>query len=496
MTLRDRLSYCTTIFVLVVACLLPVQSEATASTKLYVGQTARLTAIIPSTWTPDETLKYDYAGHDGFIASWPVSLPASVQESLDAACERVSRQELFGNAAEIEITTWRESPACVVRSTSEQANRPAALVFANPVSTAFGPKDYVAVVVDADDFEEVTSSISFDLSAVTSALFLDSTIDYIATHSLWRDGEDWPVVRSEAQKLLKEPNGNSLSAAVPAIQFVLERVKAAGGDGHNWLSPPTNGASLPTYLYIAPTGTQLADGIGYLNIPGFLGAAESGNQFATEIRTILAGEQDESGCGWIVDLRQNNGGNMYPMLTGLTPLLGAGTGVGFRDVTGISRFVVVNQNETIGGNTTLPGESLDSVIGEGAPAIADAVSEQPVAVLIGPGTGSSGEAIAIAFASRDRTGFFGETTFGVPTSPTYLRLLDGSLLSVATHWTTGPQGAIYPGGLRPDAEIPLTNLVYDAIGDDPVVQAATAWLGEQTGCSPNMATPVPNGGGG
>ena len=47
--------------------------------------------------------------------------------------------------------------------------------------------------------------------------------------------------------------------------------------------------------------------------------------YAADVRRILTDLSAQNPKGWIVDLRGNTGGNMWPMLTGIGPILGDGT---------------------------------------------------------------------------------------------------------------------------------------------------------------------------
>jgi hypothetical protein len=58
--------------------------------------------------------------------------------------------------------------------------------------------------------------------------------------------------------------------------------------------------------------------------------SQSGLRFATRIHEIIDQLHKKHPCGWIIDLRGNVGGNMWPMLAGAGPLLG-GIDVGFFD---------------------------------------------------------------------------------------------------------------------------------------------------------------------
>lgn len=61
---------------------------------------------------------------------------------------------------------------------------------------------------------------------------------------------------------------------------------------------------------------------------------------------------DEQACGWIVDLRGNGGGNLFPMLVAIAPLLGPGPTVGYRRRDGTTDVYRLN---THGDLITPPG---------------------------------------------------------------------------------------------------------------------------------------------
>jgi carboxyl-terminal processing protease len=52
------------------------------------------------------------------------------------------------------------------------------------------------------------------------------------------------------------------------------------------------------------------------------GGEDVARAYTAAVRTALERMDREHLCGWIVDLRGNGGGNMWPMLRGLGPLLG------------------------------------------------------------------------------------------------------------------------------------------------------------------------------
>jgi carboxyl-terminal processing protease len=73
--------------------------------------------------------------------------------------------------------------------------------------------------------------------------------------------------------------------------------------------------------------------IGYVKVGTFAGSNQSveATNYAKAIQSTIQASDNESIRGWIVDLRDNRGGNMWPMLAGIGPILGEGTAGYFID---------------------------------------------------------------------------------------------------------------------------------------------------------------------
>ena len=162
---------------------------------------------------------------------------------------------------------------------------------------------------------------------------------------------------------------------------------------------------------------SLSERVGYVSIPGYSGGdVAAAGTYATRMHESLAGILASSSCGWVVDLRQNTGGNMWPMLAGLKPFLGnAGLGT-FESPTGSSPKWIAGQ-----------------AVGVEPPATLGGLESAWVAVITGPRTASSGEAVAIAFRGRPRTRSFGLPTAGcLSTANQTFRLPDGAMILLTT----------------------------------------------------------------
>jgi C-terminal processing protease CtpA/Prc len=177
---------------------------------------------------------------------------------------------------------------------------------------------------------------------------------------------------------------------------------------------------------------------------------------------------DETGvCGWIVDLRRNTGGNLWPMLAGVGPLLGDGELVA--SVYPGGRRVAVWHRDGQAGFGDYTQLRVRSSYRVRAPT--------SVAVLLGPATASSAEVLALAFRSRSTTRSFGAPTRGVSAGNRTFALADGASLVLTVAATSDRAGEVFIGPLQPDELIGRTAGSADAAdAADPVLDAATAWL--------------------
>jgi C-terminal processing protease CtpA/Prc len=65
--------------------------------------------------------------------------------------------------------------------------------------------------------------------------------------------------------------------------------------------------------------------IGYVRVRSTTDVGEDATSFATTLQqTIRTKDTSVDVVGWIVDLRGNSGGNMWPMVAGIGPILGEG----------------------------------------------------------------------------------------------------------------------------------------------------------------------------
>lgn len=295
--------------------------------------------------------------------------------------------------------------------------------------------------------------------------YLQRALNLIERFALRRDAVDWDAVRDDA---FAQARGAEESSAV---HTVIRNTLRALGDRHSVLLAPPEARAWEAGDDPAgrpgPAGTMLSRRVAYLEVPRFSGdVAAHVTAYADTLQRLIRTQADAGACGWVVDLRGNSGGNMWPMLAGLGPLLGEGEFGGFRGADGAQadwwyRAGAAGVDERVAARVS------------GEPVVLPVMP--PVAVLIGPTTASSGEAVALAFAGRERAATFGATTAGLTTGNQVFVLSDGALLWLTTSVFVDRSGRPYGGALQPDHELVPAGTARRS-GADTVRDAARAWV--------------------
>jgi carboxyl-terminal processing protease len=320
--------------------------------------------------------------------------------------------------------------------------------------------------------------------------YLNYAIDIMQKEALRRNTVDWTKIRAAA--LAMAAHAESTAGTYDAIRFAL----ASLGDHHSslQLTPALEAleaeekAKHPSTNPLPATQENFSPYVGRYGPEGRLERRgdrsfayvvvtkcfpKNDQQFVafeTNLQKILAELDQSHPAGWIVDLRGNVGDNMWPMLGGIGPLIGEGDNLGeFTDSVHYSTWKYRNGVAA----EVEHGKASAYPKVEGAPYH---ISGTPnVAVLIDRSTGSSGEAIAIAFRGRPNTRFFGEHTQGSSTANQTFDLPDGASMWLTIGIDADRTGKQYIDGLTPDEAFPAATEAMQP-SSDPVVQAALDWL--------------------
>lgn len=300
-----------------------------------------------------------------------------------------------------------------------------------------------------------------------AARYLHEAISKTREIALNADKVDW----EKTQRLAMRMAAGAISSqdAYPAVSFVLSQL----GDRHSHLIPPTDATRrrAETRVDNFLIASERLDRFGYLSIPGFAGLNQKrATAFVDDIRQRISTLASGDTCGWIIDLRTNTGGNMWPMIAGLAPLIGEGLAGFFESPKAKNEWRVGSNGDAMIGQSRTSGSSPASFIDGG---------KASVAVLTGPRTASSGEAVAVAFRGRPNTRTFGSPTAGLSTANTTVAMSDGAVLAIMVSVYVDRTGAKYGGKLIPDEAVEGS---AKHPSEDPVVKAATKWLSSGAAC--------------
>lgn len=275
----------------------------------------------------------------------------------------------------------------------------------------------------------------------------------IFTHSI-----DWEGAGREFDAL--GLNGNDTTDTKMLFDFVTQKLRKVGDKHSFFIGKKSIAKIMETPLAVSPQADYLGDGIGWIKVPACLtfdpvkDKAFAGT-IRSEIKRIDSGQKVS---GWIVDLRHNTGGNMWPMLAGLNALIEDGTVGYFVDPNSNKKQPWFSQNGKSNGTNASNYKIQDRKV--------------KIAVLIDSMTGSSGEMTAISLIGLPNVKTFGQTSAGYTTANRTYVLSNGSQLLLAVQFVADRTSKGYKDNIVPD--VPVNDLSNTK--SDRVISVAKKWL--------------------
>ena len=299
--------------------------------------------------------------------------------------------------------------------------------------------------------EEVTIS-------ATAESYLNEVLDIMETNSLNRNTIDWEDFRNEVFDVA----GTAQSVDDVYESGALLRALELLGDNHSFIRRDNGeffrvsklgGCPISDISY--PEAGSIPSNIGYIFIPAFNSIDDKERvTYAEYLQGIVQEKDSPENIGWIVDLRINTGGSMYPMLAGIGPLLGEGIAGYFIGPNGEEISWGYSQGKAMIGQRTLTEIENPYILSDENP---------KVAVLLDLATASSGEAIAISFINRDDSATFGSPTCGLSTANSSFPLSDNSTLFLTTATMADRQKNIFGGKIQPDFSVSNEEIIARAV---------------------------------
>ena len=242
-----------------------------------------------------------------------------------------------------------------------------------------------------------------------------------------------------------------------AIQFVV----SALADKHTSYKAPTSSSPTSSRQMLPQpeiaTTLPSIDQIPVLQINRWGGKDPQGATRA--VRSELNEIMRQQPCGLVLDFSANSGGNMWPMLVGLSPLLSEGPLGAFRSAGGAT-----NRIEKINGLVTMSGKPHFLNF---PPLATPLGSAQFIAIVIGDKSSSSGEITPLMFFGQENVMYFGRKTSGFTSANQVFPLPNGGSLVLTTSMTEDRNGHEHPDGIEPN------------ITSDQPFADASKWLTEK-----------------
>ncbi|MDQ1150376.1 carboxyl-terminal processing protease [Sphingobacterium zeae] len=185
----------------------------------------------------------------------------------------------------------------------------------------------------------------------------------------------------------------------------------------------------------------------YLRIPGNHDFAfKKVDSIANDITAHINKVSTAKIKAWIIDLRTNTGGNMYPIFLGLQEFIGDNMVFGgFRNAQGLSS----GQWEIRDGNMRIDGIKLLRQVQLKKPLKKDI----PLIILTSCYTASAGEMTAISLIGRKNTYIVGEPTADYTTAVQGFTISKEAGINLSTDYVVDRNSKIYTGNILPDVEV-------------------------------------------
>ena len=310
---------------------------------------------------------------------------------------------------------------------------------------------------------------------LTPSVYLDHALKLMQANAVYTPSIGWSALIDKAHRMAV--GAKTPAATYGAIIYALGQLQQAGDVHTGFVNAFTaklqaqGGTAIGGATLTPPPSVSLVNHkLGRIVLPAIASRYTSPNAHhysSSALAGIASLQARRRPCGWIVDLRQDAGGDDAPMLLSVGPILGNGRLVGFTNGNRHDDWVSYRDNALFQGGLTIR-----------APVTVATFTPAPaVAILTGPMTASAGEVVAVAFRGRANTKSFGAPTAGDTTAPQFYRLADGAEMRFAVVWYVDKHGAIYKHPIKPDVEFP------QSVPASTVEQAAEKWLLSTAACT-------------
>lgn len=326
---------------------------------------------------------------------------------------------------------------------------------------------------------------------------LDSIITVAKTQSLYRENVDWSALEKQIYDRFED--SDTITSIIEPVKYLLTELEDFHGSlffkGQHYKGTTKRKRNV-TYDYQSKDyfdkmsniyqktvnqdiikGFIVNENIAYIEIPLIMpygGDATEVMKQTVKIRNKVCELNDKKPNGWIIDIRGNLGGNVYPMLMGLAEMLPLQIDLGGDSYDGNSIRDKWKLDDGIfyyggGSYQNIPKLSCNT---------SQTNKETKVAVLISRYTASSGEVVACALKGQKNIKIFGEQTSGATTANSWTPIGKDVVFNPAISYYVSKDKTVHKDGIIPDT---LITEDYDINNptEGKVFEIAKEWIIEQ-----------------
>ncbi|HWA65041.1 MAG TPA: S41 family peptidase [Mycobacteriales bacterium] len=300
-------------------------------------------------------------------------------------------------------------------------------------------------------------------ASVAAHAYLRRALTLIEQRDIFAERVRWAVEwRSLSRRFERSPT-------IGTADSLIEQALSDIGDRHGYIVTKTAQRPGPSSSLTIPYGRVLAGEIGYLSLPATTAQPGSANavRYASRGEALVRSLYRRGAKGWVVDLRLNGGGDIFPMLLAIGGLLDGDRVLGFRDRSGSTTWIGYRDSALYVGDKRVMAAPV---------AEPEIPANARVALLVGPETVSSGEAVVVALHGRPDTRTFGLATAGEAVAVSRYPLAGRRVLEMSSAYDVDRFERAYIGPIPPDT------VMWPARSDvDQTLTAAVAWTNPSRG---------------
>ncbi len=316
-----------------------------------------------------------------------------------------------------------------------------------------------------------TSSFSQALKNDSVKSFVDTTVALIKSNAV--DTSNIKMIENILYTKAKDLNSVSELAPIYAEVFKLLKDHHGGlkykGKTYGWKKPESSAnVYLKEKLKTEKSVVSQVIGktIAYIRIPGNDDFAfKKVDSIANDITEHINKVNPAKIKAWIIDLRVNSGGNMYPILLGLKEFIGSDDIVfgGFRNSKGESsgKWEIREGKMLIDGIELVRKTQLKIPIKQ----------DIPIVILTSCYTASAGEMTAISLIGRKNTFVVGEPTADYTTAVQGFKINKDAGLNLSTDYVVDRNSKVYTNNVHPDTEVVQGDNLEDLLKDKKILEA-------------------------